>query len=96
MLLTTCFIRAVPDHVSSNMDGETVILSLASGVYYGLDTVGSRIWGLIQKPQRVTAVRDTLLAEYEVIPEQCERELLALLNRLIENGLVEVQYATAD
>ena len=96
MLLTSSVVQAVPDHVSSNMDGETVILALANGVYYGLDPIGSRIWNLIQEPQQVAAVRDALLAEYEVAPTQCERDLLALLSRMAEAGLVEVKRATAD
>ena len=37
---------ATEDHVSSNLGGEAVILGLSSGVYYGLDVVGSRIWGI--------------------------------------------------
>jgi hypothetical protein len=67
------------DQVSGDLAGEAVILSLKSGIYYGLDAAGAGIWNLIQDPIAVSAIRDALLNEYEVEPERCERGLLGLL-----------------
>jgi hypothetical protein len=36
-------------------------------------------------------IRYVLLSEHEVEPERCERDLLGLLRRLAEEGLVEVR-----
>ena len=82
---------AAKDQVSSDLGGEVAILDLKAGVYYGLDAVGARIWSLIQKPRTVNEIRDILLEEYEVEPERCEHDLLALLRRLADEGLVEVR-----
>ena len=82
---------AANDQVSSDLGGEVAILDLKAGVYYGLDAVGARIWSLIQEPRTVNEIRDILLEEYEVEPEHCERDLLALLRRLADEGLVEVR-----
>jgi Coenzyme PQQ synthesis protein D (PqqD) len=82
---------AAKDQVSSDLGGEVAILDLKAGVYYGLDAVGARIWSLIQEPITVNEIRDILLEEYEVEPERCERDLLALLRRLADEGLVEVR-----
>ena len=79
------------DQVSSDLGGEVAILDLKAGVYYGLDAVGARIWSLIQEPITVNEIRDILLEEYEVEPERCEHDLLALLRRLADEGLVEVR-----
>jgi Coenzyme PQQ synthesis protein D (PqqD) len=38
-----------------------VVFDLKSSVYYGLDTVGARIWNLIQVPRAVNEIRDILL-----------------------------------
>ena len=81
---------AAKDQVSSDLGEEVVILNLKNGVYYGLDEVGARIWGLIQEPKAVEEIRDVLLDEYEVEVERCERDLLALLEELVADGLVEV------
>src|SRR3989441_12784257 len=82
--------------VSCDLAGEAAILNLQNGVYYGLDPVGARIWNLIQESSKtVTEIRDTLLEEYEVEPERCEGDLLALLQKLADAELIEVKDATA-
>ena len=77
--------------VSCDLLDEVALLHLDSGVYYGLDPVGGRVWHLIREPARVADLRDRLLAEYEVEPGRCESDLLALLGRLAAEGLVEVK-----
>lgn len=81
------------DHVSSDLAGEVVILSLKHGMYYGLDKIGTRIWSLIQAPTTVAAICDTLIAEYDVTPERCERDLQVLLENLATAELIEVHDA---
>src|SRR2546430_17686461 len=65
--------------------------TLFRSVYYSLDAVGSRIWALLQSPRSVREIRDTLLAEYDVPAERCERDLLGLLQALAAEQLIEVQ-----
>jgi hypothetical protein len=84
-------VALVRHQVSSDLAGETVILNLDTGIYYGLvDEVGARIWSLMQAPRTVAEIRDAILEEYEVAPERCEHDLLALLERLAAEGLVEI------
>ncbi len=78
------------DQVSCDLSGESAILNLKAGVYYGLNGVGTRIWKLIHEPKKVCEIRDAILAEYEVEPDRCEIDILALLQKLIENGLIQV------
>lgn len=79
------------NQLASAVDGETVILGLSAGRYYGVDAVGARIWQLIQEPAVIADVRQTIVSEYEVDPERCEADLLNLLERMIDAGLVEVR-----
>jgi hypothetical protein len=79
------------DQVSADLSGEAAILNLKSGIYYGLDSVGARIWNLIQEARTVNEIRDALLQEYDVEPERCEEDLLALLGELLSKGLIEVK-----
>ena len=76
--------------VSSDLDGETVLLSIETGKYYNMDPVGSRIWELIEEPQFVSQLIDILLSEFEVERKQCEQEVLAFLNKLAEDHLIQV------
>lgn len=93
-LSTNSSVVAAKDQVSSNLGGEVAILHLGAGTYYGLDAVGARIWSLIQEPRFVEEIRDALVSEYEVEPALCESDLIALLQRLAEEGLVEVRGGT--
>lgn len=77
--------------VSCNIDGESIILNLKDGLYYGLDPVGARIWGLLQEPKTIQQIQDILLAEYEVEPEVCSYDLRDLLQELVGRGLIEVR-----
>ena len=70
-------------------DGVT-ILGLSDGVYYGLNSVGARVWSLIQEKRKVSEILQCLLDEYRVEAALCERDLLQILNRLADHGLIEV------
>lgn len=81
---------AVKDQISCDLSGEVAILNLKTGVYYGLNEVGARIWSLIQEPQPVSAIKEVIIAEYDVAPERCERDVLNLLQKLATKQLIEV------
>ena len=83
-------VKAAKEQVSAHLKDEAVILSLKNDVYYGLNPVGARIWQLIQEPISVGAVRDTIVAEYEVEAQRCEQDVLALLAELKTQGLIEI------
>ncbi len=76
--------------VSCDLAGEAAILNLNDGVYYGLDPVGSLVWGLLQQPTTVAEIRSAILAEYDVDPGRCDNDLKTLLADLLAHGLVEV------
>jgi len=90
-ILSTSFVTAVQDQVSTNLDDEAVILNLKDGVYYGLNPMGARIWGLLQESRTVGEIRNIILEEYEVEPERCEQDLLQLLNELAAKGLIKIE-----
>ena len=90
-LSVSSIVGATRDHVSCSLGDEAAILNMRNTVYYGLDPVGARVWDLVQQAKKVSEIRDALLEEYEVQPEQCERDLLHLLRQMHEQGLIYVQ-----
>jgi len=83
-------VRICDDVLFHDLQGELVLLNLKTGVYFGLDCVGTRIWHLIREHGSLQKVRDSLLEEYAVTEARCEQDLLTLARRLRENGLLEV------
>ena len=82
------------EQVSCDLAGEAAILNLKNGVYYGLDPVGARVWQLLQEPRTVNEIRDVLLDEFDVESARCEQDLLALLEKLAAEGLIEIRNET--
>lgn len=81
----------IPDQVMAREVGdETVILDLASGTYFGLDAIGARIWQLLAEGKTLAETCEIMLEEYEVTPEQLERDVAALTEELARKGLVSI------
>ncbi len=89
-LASQSIVAAAKDQIFCALGEEAVILNLTNGVYYGLDAVGARVWTHIQKPKTINEIRDALLKEYDVEQKPCEDDLLALLEKLAVEGLIEV------
>jgi hypothetical protein len=81
--------RIPGDVLFSVLDGQAVLLNLATGVYHGLDAVGTRIWELLSEHDSLRAVRTAMLDEFDVEPEQLDRDLRDFLSELSGRGLLE-------
>jgi hypothetical protein len=82
---------AAKDQVSSNLGGEVVILNLSAGMYYGLDEVGARIWELLQESRTVSEIQETISTEYDVERSRIDHDVVAFLQRLSDEKLIEIQ-----
>ena len=63
------------DVLFQEVSGETVLLDLASDSYFGLDVVGTRVWGLLESGASVGDMLDVLLDEYEVERDVLEKDV---------------------
>jgi coenzyme PQQ synthesis protein D (PqqD) len=79
------------DAVFRELDGEAVILHLDAGMYFGLDSVGTRLWQLIEAHGSLRPVLEAALTEFDVAPDVLEHDLLDLVSALSEKRLVVVQ-----
>jgi hypothetical protein len=80
---------AVPDGVLiSHLQEESVILNLESERYFGLDDVGTRFLTVLTSSESLEAAHQQLTAEYDVDPAVLRQDLLALVEKLIDQGLL--------
>jgi hypothetical protein len=77
--------------LETEIDGELVGLHVENGTCYGFNATATRIWSMVEAPQRVSALRDSLLADFEVDAATCEAQLMELLRDLESDGLIELQ-----
>ena len=76
--------------VFNKLDDELVMMSIANGEYYGLDSIGTRIWEIIEKETSVANIIQVLCDEYDVNPEQCNIDTMSFLNILLEKKLINI------
>jgi len=79
----------VPDDVLiSQLQEESVILNLDSERYYGLDDVGTRFLSVLTTSDSIETAYEQLRDEYDVDPQVLRSDLLALIENLINQGLL--------
>jgi len=84
-------LKAAPKTLSRNLEGEEVLLNLDSGIYFGLDKVGTSIWQYLKRGASIPSLCETLLEEYDVPRETAERDILNLVKNLRKNGLIQIE-----
>lgn len=87
-ILTTQW-RISEDAVANAVGGETVILHLGNGQYYGLDTIGTLLWDGLKADKLPSEVCDQIIAEYDVERSVVASDLAQFLEELRANDLIE-------
>ncbi|MDY0039054.1 MAG: PqqD family peptide modification chaperone [Desulforhabdus sp.] len=84
-------VSLIDENILADLGGEAVILSMTSGTYYGLDSVGLRIWSLLGQPKTLKQLKESLIEEYDVEPEKCDCELRIFLSKLADQSLIRLE-----
>ncbi len=78
------------DVIARDVGGETVLLDLENGVYFGLNSVGGRIWSMLEGQSRsIAEITQILVEEYDIDAAQAGADVIALANDLLANGLIK-------
>jgi hypothetical protein len=77
-----------PDVVFRDLDGEAVILDIASGTYFGLNAVGTRVWRMIEGGRNAAEVVDAIAAEYDADRATIASDVKRLLDELSARNLI--------
>jgi len=80
--------------------GETLIVPVRAKVgdlssIYSFNGTGTLIWKLLEHPKTVRQLADAIANEYEVVPEQAERDVAEFVGEMRTVGLVEVAASMA-
>ena len=86
---TTKFL-ACKDVICAELGGEMSLLQMKTGVYFTLNSLASAIWKRMSTPASLLELQDFILANYDVSPEQSEKDVRQLFQRLLSEHLIEV------
>ncbi|MDF0665611.1 MAG: PqqD family protein [Nitrospira sp.] len=78
-----------PDVQTASMADETVLLNLSSGRYYTLNRLGSVIWEHCTGHNTISDIHASLCNRFEVASEQALYDLIALIDQLVQEGLLQ-------
>lgn len=79
----------IPDDVVAEvLDGEAVLLNLTSGVYFGLNETGTRVWQLIQTYGDLPTVVRCMADEFAIDAAKVDRDVMQLVQDLLEKRLL--------
>jgi hypothetical protein len=85
-------VRVPDDVLISNLQEESVILNLDNERYYGLDDVGTRFLSALNTADSIEAAYEKLVQEYEIDKEVLRKDLLTLVENLLEQGIVQISH----
>ncbi|MBI9098773.1 MAG: PqqD family protein [Spirochaetaceae bacterium] len=78
------------DVISTELDGEIVLMDVAKGEYYSLNEVGTLIWKTIG--ESVVSFNDicqAILDAFDIDRFTCEADVTKLLKQMKDTGIVE-------
>ena len=73
-----------------DLGDEAILLDLATETYFGLNAVGKRLFELLTTTPSIRHALSALAAEYDVPAGELERDARALIDELVERGLLRI------
>ena len=90
-ILDTTVLQRTTNQLSSNVDGEIILLDVNSGEYVNLNSVGTYIWNCLEHPHSIKQIIDLLVTEFDVARDLCESDTKPFIEELISLNLIEVK-----
>ncbi len=80
--------RRKQETISGRLHDQLVMMDIDKGQYFALNPVATRIWELLEKPQTIEALCNSLLDEFEVDPGRCQKEVQKHLDEMAKLDLI--------
>lgn len=72
------------------IDGEAILINLATGVYYSMDKVGALIWQMIADNHTLEQTVSAVLQRYDVSVDRASDDVRRVAGELLEEKLVRL------
>ncbi len=90
MIEISSTVSASSDPLSTQIDGELIMMDMESGQYFNLDRIGTVIWQELAQPRKVADLCQFLVERYEAPVSEIERDVLDLLRQMADKKLIRV------
>ena len=77
-----------PEVCAAELDGEICLFEPAKAEYLNLNSTGSAIWNLLEKPMELDYLLEELQNRYDVDLETCRQQTEAFLGEAFKRGML--------
>lgn len=82
------FAKDPQSFLSTDVDGELILVQAETGAFFSLKDTGLAVWNALDGAGDMVSLRDEILAEYDVSPEECEHDIAQFIRQLVDAGFV--------
>jgi hypothetical protein len=91
MLSLSSFVVPNEQQVAAKvMDGEAILINLATGTYYSMLATGGFIWSLIERRMSLNGIVRNLAIIYDAEEQKLEADVVSLCQALCDEGLLTI------
>jgi hypothetical protein len=94
MITEKSIIKKSGDFLMSILDNEAVILGIESGMYVGLNEMGTKIWSMLDEPVMVSGIIDSLVDLYDEKETVIADQVIEFLSELFDKSLIAIENET--
>lgn len=69
---------------------ESVLLNTETGLYFGLDAVGTTVWEALERGATPDEIVAHITEQYDVVAERAQADVAAFFDELTTNGLARL------
>lgn len=91
MVEQTSILYRNPDLLMNTVNGETVMMSIERGNYYGMNVTGNLIWSLLEEEKTVDDIVIFLKNKFSLKEETVQKEVYPFLNQLVSEEIVKIK-----
>ncbi len=79
-----------PAILFNDFDDGIMMMDIDSGHYFDVDSIGGRIWSLLDQPRSLEQICTVLAEEYDVDPATCQAQTAQFAGELADKGLITI------
>ena len=87
---TSVILRNDKEFLSTQIDGEAVIMNIETGDYFGLNSTVTDMWNLTAQALSISALKDQMLEMYDVKEEDWEKDSMPILEEMYDKKMIIV------
>ena len=91
MLATHKYPNKSENTASRILDGEAVVVLPLESMVYTFDTVGTRIWELINGENKIASIVSQIQKEYETRPETAKQDTMDFIQELATKKMIKLK-----